>query len=349
MLTTLKTGLKCLLQGALVALATVAYAGEEAPQVSDEVLLNAAQLRTASMKGSLLDSSSSILTFKAKTVPGLSMSPDLKMLERLELFGKQLAADTEYAVQARANAARGITPPEEPATGQRIIGTDERQRVTNTQLTPYKAICKIEMTFPKGNRVATAEFVHPRVLLSNAHCVYSASLGGWAKSIKVLPGLNGNGTTPPYGSQYAARFAVPPEWTSGQEGNRDFDMSWIILPDRTLFNRVGFAFGYQTTADSTLASSKLNMSGYHGDKNGQQWFQYAGGNQQVSASRFIHYLDTTGGSSGSPMWLYFSSNGQRRIVGVNCAESTGSSAYNVGTRMTSRYFGWTQNFNTQYP
>ncbi len=346
MFTTLKTGLKCLLNGALVALAAVAYAGDDTPQVSDEILLNTAQLRTVQSKGSLLDSSTAILNFKAKPVAGTVMSPELKLIDRLDLAAKQLAADTAYSVQVRADAAKGNLPPGD-ATTQRIIGTDERQRISDTRSTPWKAICYIEMSFPKGNKIATAEFVHPRVLLSNSHCVYQAALGGWAKSIRVVPGKNGS--SEPYGSQYAARFACPPEWVNGQEGNRDFDMSWIIMPDRTLFNRTGFCFGYQTTDDATLKSSKLNMSGYHGDKNGEQWYQYAGGNQVVYTSQFRHYLDTTGGSSGSPMWLLFSSTGQRRIVGVNCAESTGSTAYNVGTRMTSRYFGWTQNYNTQYP
>lgn len=347
MLTTLKTGLKCLLQGALVALAAVASAGEETPQVSNEVLLNPAQLRAVSTKGSLLDSSQSLLTFKAKPVDGTVMSPEPKLLDRMQLAVKQLADDTAYAAQARVNAAKGIVPPGE-LTGQRVVGTDERQRVGNTTAAPFKAICKLEMAFPKGSFVATAEFVHPRVLLTNSHCVYQSAQGGWAKSIKVIPGLNGNGTTPPFGSQYAATYYCPSEWVNGKENNRDFDMAWIILPDRTLFNRVGMTFGYQTTDDATLRSSKLNLSGYHGDKNGQQWTQYAGGNQTVYASQFIHYLDTTGGSSGSPMYLYYT-NGQTRIVGVNCAESTGSSAYNVGTRMTSRYFNSTQNYSKQYP
>jgi glutamyl endopeptidase len=345
MLTSIKTGLKCLLQGALMALAAVAYAGDE--QVSDEVILNPSQLRTVQAKGSLLDSSSSLMNFKAKPVDGLLMSPELKLVDRLDMAAKQLAADAKYATQLRIDSATGNLPPVDDGK-QRIIGTDERQRIYDTRQTPYKAICRIEQRFPNGtNWIGTAVFVHPRVLISNSHNVYNRSRGGWVTQMRVIPGRNG--TQEPYGSQYAARFAVPPEWVNGQENNRDFDMSWIILPDRTLFNRMGFHFGYQTTADSTLASSKLNMSGYHGDKNGQQWFQYAGGNQNVYTSQFRHYLDTTGGSSGSPMWLYFSSTGQRRIVGVNCAESVGSTAYNVATRMTSRYFGWTQNFNTQYP
>ncbi|HET6424512.1 MAG TPA: hypothetical protein VFG20_12565 [Planctomycetaceae bacterium] len=345
MFMSIKTGLKCLLQGALVALATVAYAGEEL--VSDEMVLNAAQHRSAQAKGSLLDSATSVMNFQAKPMDGLAMSPEPKLADRLNLAMKQLGADSHYSMQQRMDSMMGNLPPSGDSK-QRIIGTDERQRIYDTRQTPYKAICRIEQRFPNGtNWIGTAEFVHPRVLLTNSHNVYNSSRGGWATQMRVIPGRNG--TQEPYGSQWAARFACPPEWINGQENNRDFDMAWIILPDRTLFNRIGFHFGYQTTDDTTLRTSKLNMSGYHGDKNGEQWFQYAGGNQVVYASQFRHYLDTTGGSSGSPMWLYFSSNGQRRVVGVNCAESTGTTAYNVATRMTSRYFGWTQNFNTQYP
>jgi V8-like Glu-specific endopeptidase len=123
-------------------------------------------------------------------------------------------------------------------------------------------------------------------------------------------------------------------------------MSWIIMPDRTLYNRTGFHFGYQTTADSTLRTTVLNLSGYHGDKSGQQWFMGGGGNQTVYASQFNHTLDTTPGASGSPVWIYTPSDGQRRIAGVHVA---GATTYNVASRMTSRYFGWTQSYNSQYP
>ncbi len=105
MLSTIKTGLKCLLQGALMALAAVAYAGDE--QMSDEVLLNAAQLRTLSSKGSLFDSSASILNVKAKPAAGLTMAPEMKLLDRLDLARKQLAADSAYAAQKRLDEAKG--------------------------------------------------------------------------------------------------------------------------------------------------------------------------------------------------------------------------------------------------
>lgn len=257
---------------------------------------------------------------------------------------EQMAADAAYSAQ---QFALKLQPPAAgPGFGgvEALIGADGRIRVTNTTLTPFNAICRLRVTFPNGNVYSgTASFVGRRVLLSNAHMVYSKADGGWATRIEVTPGQNG--TSKPFGSQFAIDARIPTGWLSN-ESNRDFDMSWIILPDATLFNRVGFHFGYATTTDSQLKSMSINLSGYHGDKNGEQWRAFGGGNQQVKALQFNHFLDTMPGASGSPVWQ-LRSDGSRYVVGAHCAGLT--NVRNIATRMSTGYFNVTKDLKARNP
>lgn len=357
------TGLSML---AATAAVNVARAESPAPLSSNETLMTPAEIKTAVGRQTPLDSAISILnSMKAKSVNGLTGAPPLSLSDRMALGGQQLLDDLGRSASMAMTGAGGPTEPGPSdiavggdQLGETVFGTDDRTKVTNTTSTPYKAICQIQITWKNGSTsTATAEFVSPRVLLTNAHCTYMPAYGGWAKSVKVVPGKNG--ASEPYGSQLAMTWYVPTAWINSNPSptsvNPDFDISWLILPDKTLFNRVGYAFGYQTTSDSDLKTYKLNMAGYPDDKKSgsgkdgkNMWFQYGGGNQSVSTNQYRHYLDTNPGSSGSPMWLYFSSGSKigRYIVGVNDAENSSS---NYATRMTTGYFNNTKNFTTQYP
>ncbi|MEZ6055321.1 MAG: trypsin-like serine protease [Planctomycetaceae bacterium] len=265
----------------------------------------------------------------------------------------QLKADVEYAAGQQSNAMFGplraaVRPLPEAPDVEAIIGGETWKVIKNTKSIPYKAVCYIEATFPSGNTfIATGAFVGPRVVLTVAHACYDSSEGGFATTLQVFPGRNGSSS--PYGSQVALFPAVPTLWTTTEEDNRDYDIAWIVLPDTTLHNKVKYYFGYKPTTDSDLRDAKLNMSGYPGTK-GQKQYHEANktAKQDVSAMQFKHYLDTVGGSSGSPMYLLPKG---RQIVGVNCAEVIPGwpfNPYNIATRMTNDYYNITKQYNTSY-
>ena len=89
-------------------------------------------------------------------------------------------------------------------TTREVIGPDNRYRITDTTAYPNSAICYMEMKFPDddGLYVGTAWMYGERVAMTAGHCVYDASLGGWAEWVRIYPGSNGG--TSPYGVHYAS-------------------------------------------------------------------------------------------------------------------------------------------------
>jgi V8-like Glu-specific endopeptidase len=205
-------------------------------------------------------------------------------------------------------------------SSREICGADDRLPVGTR---PWKAITQLEITWPNGlTGVCSGVLFGPRVVMTASHCLYAHSFGGWARSIRVSPGRDGS--TRPYGSQYATGAVSHNEWI--QNGNWDYDYGAIILPDRTLSNRVGY-FGYAHFNPTNLMSlTTIYRSGYPGDKGGTtQWFT-SGRISSVSSRRFFTYMDNKAGSSGGPFFVY--NNGVFYVLGINHTEMEGGC--NVG-------------------
>ena len=90
-------------------------------------------------------------------------------------------------------------------TPNAVIGENERREVGNGDITKYvKALCYIEMYFRDGYGTrGTAFVVGKDVLLTAAHCLYDATHGGYATSVKVYPQRRGSNC---YGGTYTARY-----------------------------------------------------------------------------------------------------------------------------------------------
>jgi V8-like Glu-specific endopeptidase len=145
--------------------------------------------------------------------------------------------------------------------------------------------------------------------MTAGHVVYSAAAGGWARSIAVIPGMDG--TSRPFGTHTGTSFRSVVGWT--QNGDPEYDYGAIVLPNR-IGDTLGY-FGFAALSDGDLQNLTVNTAGYPGDKPfGTQWFT-AGAISQVTARRLFYMLDTFGGQSGSAVWRL--QGGQRHGVGIH--------------------------------
>ncbi len=188
-----------------------------------------------------------------------------------------------------------------------VCGRDDRAKITNTTSAPYKFICKLFITAANGrNYIGSGFFIGPRCIITSGHCVHSN--GGWARSIRVVPGMNGR--VAPFGSLTSNRFNSVTGWTRDKDPN--YDHGAVILPNNSLYNRVRGHFGVRQANGLPL----LNNSGYPGDKNPstEQWYN-AGRATQNTGLMFKYMIDTAGGQSGSPVWTGSGSSGL--VAGVH--------------------------------
>lgn len=212
-----------------------------------------------------------------------------------------------------------------------IIGTDDRRQITTTNQLPWRRICHLAIQAQSGRRfLGTGAFIGRNTILTAGHCVYLHGQGGWARSIMVSPGRNGNAR--PFGQAPAVQLRSVRGWTTGPSSTRrNYDYGAIIIARnggiRT--DQVG-AFGFAAYTDQYLLSQRLNLAGYPGDKPaGTMW--YHGRRATRLTPRTIEYdIDTVGGQSGSPVWVNV--NSVRTMVGIH---TNGAARGNSATRITA--------------
>jgi glutamyl endopeptidase len=218
-----------------------------------------------------------------------------------------------------------------------IIGTDDRVRVTNNQIYPWRCICSLLITANTGAQyLGTGWLVSPRLVLTAGHCVYMADEGGWVTQIEVIPGRNGDQR--PFNSAIARDFRSVSGWT--QDNDSDYDYGGILLPaDKRYGEQLGW-FGYASRGDDYLRGLTLNLAGYPGDGgkapnnvDGTQWYN-SRGVKEVLEKQLTYEIDTYGGQSGAPVWE-MASDGSRYGVAIH---TFGTPVNNGGTRITGDVF-----------
>ena len=208
-----------------------------------------------------------------------------------------------------------------------MIGPDQRVKITNTNQYPWRAIASLLVTAQDGTRYfGTAWFVSPRLLLTAGHNVFMHDESGWAKSIQITPGRNG--ASAPFGSVTIADYRSTNGWV--RDRNPDFDYGALLLPAASpLGTTVGW-FGYEARSDANLKAKTVNVAGYPADKGGSTLWWMADAITKVQPQSFGYKLDTAGGQSGAPAFIFFPDRG-RIGVGVH---TYGSSSGNTATRLT---------------
>jgi V8-like Glu-specific endopeptidase len=165
--------------------------------------------------------------------------------------------------------------------------------------------------------------------LTTGQCIYDKSLGGWAKSAEVIPGLQGSYR--PYGTAYATYFRTYTNWTSNKDTNYDIG---LITLDRNIGNSTGWlGYAYYSSVNGLTG----HLAGYPTDKDSGLYSYYDYGSIASSTSYRLYYqIDTSIGQSGSGIYRIY--DNKRYVFGVHGYGSTSSSTYNSGTRIDSNKF-----------
>ncbi len=217
-----------------------------------------------------------------------------------------------------------------------VIGPDDRVKITNTAIYPWRANCSLLITARDNSMwIGTGWFNGPHTVITAGHCVFIKGSGvpgrdGWVKSIRVMPGRNGNAL--PYGAVTSSNLRSVLGWT--RDGDQNYDYGAIIL-STNLGNTTGW-FGFGVYSDGDLTNSIGNLSGYPGDKPaGTQWY-HARKIVSVGARKVYYDIDTFGGQSGSAVYRII--NGGRYAVAIHAYGVGGGVTLNSGTRITTPVF-----------
>jgi V8-like Glu-specific endopeptidase len=271
-----------------------------------------------------------------------SISKPVSPFESSEIASRRVTTGHEGSAKPGAEASRSfkylvgkgkggpIRPPFET-----VINRDERVRILDTDLAPWRMICALRMRGGNGaGAIGTGWFIGPRTVITAGHCVFSNFFfGGWASAIEVIPGLLGNGDSAgnrPYGSVTGTRLSAVDRWVQNEDP--DFDIGCIHL-DQDKGSEVGW-FAVGALPAEELVNYLANVAGYPADRGaGSELYHDKNRVLRVSERRLFYETDTYGGQSGAPVWIHESDISPPLAVGIH--------AYGVGG--TPADFGITAN------
>ncbi len=261
-----------------------------------------------------------------------------KAYELLSLSGQW--ADNSYSYQStltqpQADSTPGGTETDLKAPGEDLelfreninfTGrmTDDRTAVNirDTESYPYNTIGFLTTSFPYEYMRGTAFLVGPHMALTNAHNIYSPQFGGWYRTMNFTP------------AQY-------------EDGNMDIITPYFILnPDRTVVNStfkdyedrgkrdeaINHDYGaifFETAIDGidtfmplefNYIPEYISLLGYPGNVRGNltlgMWLSEG---PLVDRDEHCLYYEayTSGGNSGSPVFVYNETADTYRVVAIH--------------------------------
>jgi V8-like Glu-specific endopeptidase len=189
-----------------------------------------------------------------------------------------------------------------------VIGVDNRTRIFDTGMTPWRMICAIRARWGSSIMLGTGCFIGPRTVLTAGHVVLPRKPGTRPESIEVIPGLSGEKR--PYESFFAQRISVHPYW-NGPFLPR-FDVAVIHL-DQDVGQRVGW-FGLGARQRDQLVGCWAHITGYPGEMKETaapgaiplqacQLWHHAAPVERIENERIFYKADTTEGQSGAPIYV----------------------------------------------
>ncbi len=214
-----------------------------------------------------------------------------------------------------------------------VIGVDNRTRLLDTQMAPWRMICAIRARWGSRLMVGTGCFIGPDTILTAGHVTYAREFQKLAQQIEVIPGLSverAGGERRPYGSAFAREVHVHENWKNGFSPR--FDVSVIKL-DRPLGQQVGW-FGLGARSREDLLLNWAHVTGYPGEMKEErpagavadvapiqaaQLWHHAAPIEEIENGRLFYKTDTTPGQSGAPVFVLSEAGqyGAPQVVGVH--------------------------------
>ncbi len=257
---------------------------------------------------------------------------------------------TKKPPQSRPQSVSRLTYGAQPFRLQTGDGGPTQTQVSDTTVYPWRANALLRVTVPMKSDtfLATGWFIGPYAVITAAHAVYPREPGiytGWASQIEVIPGLNGDSSTPPFGTLISTSFQCPDGWQTVGDVGLDYG---VVLLTEGVGSTVG-SYGYSTYSDDDLRGAVANLAGYPEFKpdgtpaQGTQWYD-AASVLNIDDSFIYYYMGTQPGESGSA--VYKNIGDQRYVMAIHTAGQGDGNNLDRGLRIIEPVFENLQHWAT---
>ncbi|EEX14030.1 peptidase S1 and S6, chymotrypsin/Hap [Citreicella sp. SE45] len=231
---------------------------------------------------------------------------------------------------------------------EKVIGYDNRARIGETAMLPWRCICHLEVQYDRGPvGFGTGFIAGENLLLTAAHVLIDRGAYGWqekpriARRVRIAPGRDA--TLAPYGAfvvdipEDPAEQLIPEIWHRDGLGKEEAmeveqaalsqDYAGIRLDREVRGECIGKRLGHFGFKEFDSIDEKdreflfVNTAGYPHSPNkpyGTLWYNAGRTAEQHHDDAFIDYMvDTEGGQSGSPVWFYDKRRAQRFVIAIH--------------------------------
>jgi len=324
--------------------------------ISDSSITSVSSVNSESFENSpkIIEKSSSEVIFEIKETDNETTGTDTskrkreeeKKYSKLESISTNDNTQDESPSQKEENSPdhkRGkITSNESSAITSNTVEKEEkvlekkdrRIKIVEPGIYPWSVHGHMRMEFlPSSVYIGSGTLIGNQYVITAAHNLFDRDTKTAVKKLKFFPGKNG--ATIPYES-IVTHFAVHPDWYNTSLSNdkaKEVDIGVVKLKD-SLGDSAGF-YGYREFDESEIKGKKLNVTGYPGEYSGKYMYTMEGDLKKVEDHRIYYDIDTSGGQSGSGIWVNIQDPGDTEespyVIGVH---AYGSVDTNSGTRLT---------------
>ena len=197
-----------------------------------------------------------------------------------------------------------------------IFGNDSRVQVTDTEVSPYSAIGKLD-------NGCTGTFIASKTVLTAGHCVYNINTRKWYSNLNIRRKKD---CDPDEGVEHTWNKALAPVgWEN--HGWKAYDFAVIFYDEES---PVYMPFGYNNNLDLDNAM----IVGYPSDKTDSCQWKCEDPLKKIWNLVLGYRCDTYHGMDGGPI-IMEDDDGESVIYGIHAYDRTATLNYNTGPRITS--------------
>jgi V8-like Glu-specific endopeptidase len=196
---------------------------------------------------------------------------------------------------------------------------DERVVVVSPTTYPWYTSTKVKInTNGRGSAVVASGCT----LLTNGHVVYNFDNQVWNTITSVHPGSyydeGASSSVDPFGDRVPYKKATNTKWVN--TGSKKYDYGAMFVSpsfyDDGITTYIPIVFDYNANLINLAGYPSADLPSIATGANQEQWRGY--GDVKGTYTRYMEYEATsTGGASGSPVWVYFSNTQERYLIALN--------------------------------